>query len=239
MTFPVEYKSISSTATTVTLEGICDIRHVQPNKVITVNSVNYRVKSYTAVGSNFSILLTKTTGQPNPPDSGTFELYKPAFFHGTPIQQQLEFGHIKDQQLKTPMIYLMEPYRCDIDGNWDSSIYSRTDVTICFLAEAAVDGKTTNELQSDAVKPMYNLCQDFVAQMIEARMFYTDELKYKITPHTKFGIYVKDAGVKQTVFNEKLSGVSLDIRLELYCDQSCCQDQNFLLTSQGMFLQVD
>lgn len=239
MTFPVEYKSATSTSTSVILDGICDIRHIQPGKVVTIDSVVYRVVSYAAVGSNFRVTLSKTSAQPAPPDSGTFELYLPKFFHGTPMQQEVELKHIKDNQAKTPMIYLMEPYTSDIDNSWESSIYSRTNVTLCFLAEADINKLMTNDLQYNAVKPMYNLCQDFVAQMIESRMFYTDELKYKITPHTKFGINVKDAGTKKTIFTENLSGVSLDIRLELYCDQSCCQDQNFLLTSQGMFLQVD
>lgn len=238
MTFPVEYNSISSDASSVTLHGICDIRHIQPERIVTINSVNYPVVSYAAVGSNFTITLGKTD-QVDPPDSGTFELYVPKFFHGTPVKQENELKEIQDQRLKTPMIYLMEPFTSDIDNSWESSIYSRTPVTICFLTEADVDNSVTDELHYNAVKPMYNLCQDFVAQMIEARMFYTDELQYKITHHAKFGINVRNFGTKETLFTENLSGVSLDIRLELYCDQSCCQDQNFLLTSQGMFLQVD
>jgi hypothetical protein len=239
MSFPIEYKAVTSTSTTVLLTGICDIRHVQPNKVITINAVNYRVTSYEQVGSLFNILLSKTSSQPAPPDSGTFDLYTPKFFHGTPMQQEVELGHIKNQQLKTPMIYLMEPYKSRIDGSWESSIYSRTPVTLCFLAEADIQRLKTDELQYNAVKPMYNLCQDFVAQLIESRMFYTDELDYSITAHSKFGINIRDAGTKQTLFTENLSGVTLDIGLDLYTDQACCQDQNFLLTSQGMYLQVD
>lgn len=238
MTFPIEYKSITTTTTSVTLFGICDIRHTQANRVVSINSVYYRVTDFQAVGNQFSITVSKTTGQPNPPDSGTFELYKPVFFHGTPMQQENELGKIKDNSLKTPMIYLMEPFTSKIDNNWESSIYSRTPVTLCFLTEADLKN-TTEEIQRDAMKPMFNLCQDFIAQMIEARMFYTDELQYSITHHTKFGINIRESGTKATIFTQNLSGVSLDITLELYTDQSCCQDQNFLLTSQGLYLQVD
>lgn len=238
MTFPIEYKSITTTSTTVTLLGICDIRHIQPNRMVTINAINYRVKSYAADGLIFSITLSKTTGQADPPESGTFTLYTPKFFHGTPIQQNTELGLIKNQQLKTPMIYLMEPYTSKLDYNWESNIYSRSQVTICFLTEADLK-LTTDDIQYNALKPMYNLCQDFIAQTMEARMFYTDELQPNITYHTKFGINIKDAGTKQTLFTENLSGVSLDIRLDLYTDQACCSDQNFLLTSQGLYLEVD
>lgn len=238
MTFPIEYKTITSTATSVTLFGICDIRHIQPNRMIAIDSVNYRVTAYAVVGTGFSVTISKTTGQPDPPDSGTFNLYTPKFFHGTPIQQETEFTKIQNQQLKTPMIYLMEPFTSKIDNSWESSIYSRTPVTLCFLTEANLT-TTTDEIQYNAVKPMYNLCQDFIAQMMEARMFWTDEIQYNITHHTKFGINIRESGTKKTLFTENLSGVSLDITLELYADFACCQDTNFLLTSQGLFLQVD
>jgi len=242
MTFPIEYQSVTTTATTVTLFGICDIRHIQPNRTVTINAIEYIVASYSAIAANFTITLKKLPAQASlvtPPDSGTFTLYTPKFFHGTPMQQEVEFKHIKNQKLKTPMIYLMEPFTSKIDNSWESSIYSRSKVTLCFLTEADIHKLVTDELQYNAVKPMFNLCQDFIAQMMESRMFYTDELEYDITYHSKFGINVRDEGTKKTLFTENLSGVTLDIRLDLYCDKACCQDQNFLLTSQGLFLQVD
>lgn len=238
MSFPIEYRAMTYTDTTVTLFGLCDIGHIQPNKVVTINGLNYTVLSYGEDIVNYKVTLKKAASQAAPPESGTFYLYTPHFFHGTPIQQETELSHIKNQQLKTPMIYLMEPYTSKIDNSWESSIYSRSKVTICFLAEADIHKLKTDDLQYTAVKPMFNLCQDFIAKLIEARMFYTDELTYDITYHSKFGINVKDAGTKKTLFTENLSGVSLDITLELYTDQSCCSDNKFLLTSQGLYLEA-
>lgn len=242
MTFPIEYKSIASTsATAFTLYGICDIRHIQPGRTVTINSVAYKIVAYSPdiVGSNYVVTFSKTSAQDFPPDSGTFYLYTPKFFHGTPMQQEVEFTHIKDQRLKTPMIYLMEPYTSKIDNSWDSSIYSRSRVTICFLTEADIHKLKTDDLQYNAVKPMYNLCQDLIEKIVDSRMFYTDELEFDITYHSKFGINIKDSGTKKTLFTENLSGVSLDIRLDLYKDQSCCTDNNYLLTSEGYLVNED
>lgn len=238
MIFPVEYRSMTYTDTEITLYGFCDIRHLQPGKVVSINSISYRVKSYSESYGNFDVVLERNSGQAVPPESATFNLYTPKFFHGTPLQQEVDFKKIKDQQAKTPMIYLMEPYQSKANRDFNSSIYSSTQATLCFLAEADIMRLNTDDLQYSAVKPMYNLSQDFVAKLIESGLFYTEELDYSITIHTKFGINIRDSGTKKTIFTENLSGVSLDIRLDLFKDDSCCKHNNFLLTSQGKYLET-
>ncbi len=62
---------------------------------------------------------------------------------------------------------------------------------------------------------------DAIKYFIDSNLFYT--VKQKTSPkfYTKFGITVIESGTKKLKFSEKLSGVGVDLKLEIYRIDGC------------------
>lgn len=220
---------------TYTLGGICDIHNVQPNSTLTVNGIDYNVNDYLAFGGGWKIILDSGTN-PLPPNTGTITLRAPWFIHGTPIQANVEQKK-ELLDVRTPMIYLIEPFDTELDYSVESNIASTSTFTLCFLGQAEVQKRTTDELYHNAVDPMYRMAQDFIQHLINSYQFNTVNLTASPTFYTKFGINIKDEGTKKLLFSEDLSGVGLKLTIEVYKDNSCCGEG--LITFTDIELRED
>lgn len=221
MLFPIKYKtSVDNLDGTYTLGGICDIRHLQPGFTVTIDGVDFEVKDYLGTVGNWYIVLHAGTNS-LPAPMNTFNLYKPFFFHGTPIEQQNELTLIP-LSAKIPMIYLIEPYVSEDDYSAESSIYTRAKPTLAFLTEAVIKKQETADLYHNAVEPMNRLRQDFIRAVEVSNLFYTNQLKTNPKFFAKFGINIQDAGSKKQYFADNLSGCSDVIPFEVYRDDRCC-----------------
>lgn len=239
MVFPVTYTGLDDNGDgTFTISGICDIHHIQPLFSVTIGTDLFQVLDYAKTAAGFTVTL-KQGSNSLPDTSGTFNLQVPYFFHGTPLEQETELAKIEDPSNKTPMIYLMEPYNTEVDYSIMSSIDRRCDVTLCFLTQANTAEWLTDDFYHNSIMPMYNLAQDFVDAMDQSQEFYM--VKQRTSPkfYTKFGIKLIGFGGNRFLFSENLSGVGLDLRLEIYKDESCCTDSNFLESSGSQFIEVD
>lgn len=223
-TYPVRYKmAVDNSDGTFTLSGICDIHHIQPGFTITIDGVDFIVDDYTQLANgDWNIILQAGTAS-LPIFPRFFFLYKPFFFHGTPIQQEVELTKIPLDG-KTPMVYLMEPFVTVHDYSVMTSIDRRCTFTLCFLTQADIPKWLTEDFYHNAIKPMYNLAQDFWEIIINSNLFYNARQKSDITFHSKFGINIKQLGTPKLYFSENLSGVSMDIYLEIYAVENCCDD---------------
>ena len=220
MVFPVSYTTATdNTDGTYTLGGICNIFHAQPGFKITIDGNEYEIKDYGTDDDGYALLL-KAGSNPLPAAPNTFNLYIPFFFHGHPIQQNVE---LKDKmpEDKTPMIYFMEPYDTVKDASWDSSIDSRSTVVLCFLTQAKTHEWETKDFYYHCIKPMNALMEKFIEVIKTSNKFYTEEMVYKPAYHSKFGINIRELGTKKEYFAELLSGCSVQLFLQMYKIESC------------------
>lgn len=207
---------------TYTLGGICDIHHVQPGSTITVNGIEYTISDYLQFGKGWKIILT-AGDNPLPPTKGTIVLPAPYFIHGTPIEVNAEHRN-EYLSVRTPVIYLMEPFQTNLDYDPLSNIASRPRFTLCFLGQAETDKWTTDQLYHYTVEPMYRLAQDFMQHMIDSFLFNTVKQTADVVFYAKFGIIIKGIGTTHLYDSDKLAGVGMELSLEVYKDNSCCGD---------------
>lgn len=219
---------------TFTLSGICNFHHIQNGDIVTIATKKYTVQDYddaagTLIVSGADVITAKS-----------FQLAKPFFCHGTPQDTQAEVSTIESVIAKTPMIYLMEPYETVSDHDPLSSIDRTCTATFCFLTEADFEKWQTDDAYHNALQPMNNLMEDFIQLLIESNLFSTVEMKTRPKHFPKFGIRVIGEGVKQILFAEKLAGISCEMELEIYQEDSCtCPSGLFLQADNDSFLQVD
>lgn len=231
-TYTVEFETSTDNGDgTYTLTGICDFHHLQTGFTVTIGGYDYTVSSFNA-DSGTMILSGNQTIIPT-----SFTLYKPKFFHGTPIQQHNELP--EQMTDKVPMVYLIEPYDIKTSGDPLSNIASTVNCTLCFLTEADHDNSSTDDLYSSAVIPMKNLMEDVLNAFEQSNKFYTVEQSESIVYHSKFKITVREPGTKKLFFSDNLSGVTAEIRLEVYDENICgCDSVTYIARDAGEFLQI-
>lgn len=232
--FVISYETVTNNGDgTFTLNEICDFHHAQPGMSVTIGGKSYVIVDYDTTAKTLQVKGTDTISVL------TFDLYEPKFFHGTPIQQETELTKIKTSD-KTPMIYLIEPYKQVFDTDALSAIDRTVDCSICFLTQADISRWLTEDFYHNSITPMKNLFEDFLIILKESNLFYSALQKASPVYHTKFGINLKAGGTNQLLFSEKLSGLAVDISLQIYKDDSCgCGDgQTFIQRDLGEYLQI-
>lgn len=216
-TFTVGYNYLTADGSnTYTLSGICDLHHIQPASKIIINSVEYKVKEY-----DKDLKTITVTGTPQPPDVGVIILQRPYFIHGTPIAANTEAGKTP-LEIKTPLIYLMEPFDTYVNNDFNTSIYANCKFTLCFLTQAKTQKWRTDDFYYNAIRPMANLAEDFINILNNSNLFFNDRTSYNIKYYTKFGINIAGLGVKKLYFSENLSGVGVDLSVDIYKLDECC-----------------
>lgn len=232
-TFPIEFDSVTDMGENndgthnYKLHNVCNFYHVQPDFRVTIPLTDshgaleneYIVVDYDTDEKTLTVQGSVLTG------ATSFNLYKPFFFHGTPQQQENELKKIDVPDNKTPMIYLIEPYKIDIDKDPESSFSSSVKFTLCFLSQSNIEEWFTDDFYHRVLRPMENLFNDTITAIENANIFYNDGMKLTGKIHAKFGINVTDSGTKEKLFSENLSGVSVEISADVYEDTTCsCSD---------------
>jgi len=221
MTFPISIKSVSKSGKEYTLK-VCNIYHSQPGFEVTIGGKKYVIVDY----SDETTLIVKEDSslEKNYPPTiaaTSFDLYKPYFFHGTPIGTEEQLVKIDDASKKTPMVWMLENY---IDEPYDEFSAFEKDVNAkwFFLTQCDPEQMQSPELNHNCIKPMERLAQEFLKKLnnLPAR-FYMDEYRPQFITHSKFGVYITNKGVQKSMFNDKLSGVELDKPIIVNKDYKC------------------
>lgn len=224
-TYPIIYKNAVDNADgTFTLSGICDIHHIQPGFTVTIDGVDFVVEDYIKLANGDWNIILKAGTASLPIFPRFFYLYKPFFFHGTPLLTETELKKRPVLSDKTPMVYLMEPFITKHDYSDFTSIDRRCKFTLCFLTQADIPDWLTDDFYHNSIHPMYKLAQDFWEIIRNSNLFYNAKQLDDTIFHTKFGINIRELGTKKLYFSENLSGVSMDIYLEIYAVDNCCDD---------------
>jgi hypothetical protein len=163
---------------------------------VKIRSVDYKIKTITVEGdySTFTNVAIKA----------------PYFLHGTPYATNKKLNKVTNY----PLVYLLEIIKEQIPTNPDSAFETIPTIRLFFLDEANFSSWDTNQLYSNVVTPQRNYC-DFVLNEIKKSKLFGTPTNAEITSYAKFGQYVDNKGVVNSIFDKTLSGVELKIDLPI------------------------
>src|SRR3989304_3963435 len=157
MTFPVSITNVSSVGNVHTLT-VCDLYHSQAGFTVTIGGNDYLI---TQVLEPDTIIVTGTA----PIIVSSFNLYTPFYFHGTPIETNIELAQEKNAFDKTPMVWFL--------GNFTDRFFDDSEDTrereirfrLFFLTQANHEKWLVDDAYLNAIKPMRNLSEQFVEKL--------------------------------------------------------------------------
>lgn len=218
MTFPVVVQSVASVGDDHTLT-VCDIFHAQPGFTVTISADDYIIKSI----SGTTVMVV--TGTTTPVAPVTFDLYDPFFFHGTPIQQGVELKQKKQAFNKTPMVWMYEQFTDRFFEDPADKTERNITMRLFFLTQAKTDKWLTDDSYANAIKPMNRLAENFKNQLDVpvggVKRFDTDTLEFDMLNYHKFGVFINNKGMEDSLWADKLAGCEMSITLPVFRDEPC------------------
>ena len=197
---------------------LCDTLHITVGKIVKDELGNeYRV---TDIVFNESITVVPIDSAPLFSGS-TVVAPEITFLHGSPISTNEEYNKVldRDSLKKTPFIWLLESYEYE-NGSRDSSIVASYSARLFFL-DLYYREWLNDEHNELAIKPMENLVRAFKNVIETDYSFKTlDSFRSRVRP--RFGVEVANKGSRDKIINEDLSGVEVNISIELF-DLSICK----------------
>ena len=194
----------------------CNTYHLQECFEVTIDGAVFTI---TDVNKNVSITVKPILDSTPAPTVLTFSIYNPYYFYGTVIQTNLELEQISNSSAKTPMIYLLEVAEDKFFSN-DNQLERESDLRIFFLTQANFVDWKTQDTYENAINPMRSLCYSFI-DTLKASKIIGRFNEYRLTNHTKFGVYMTDKGYEQRIFNDNLAGVEMRISLPILQSNTC------------------
>lgn len=197
---------------------LCDTLHITVGKIVKDELGNeYRV---TEIVFNESITVIAIGSAPLFSGS-TVVAPEITFLHGSPISTNEEYNKVldRDSLKKTPFIWLLESYEYE-NGSRDSSVVASYSARLFFL-DLYYREWLNDEHNELAIKPMENLVQAFKNVIETDYSFKTlDSFRSRVRP--RFGVEVANKGSRDKIINEDLSGVEVNMSIELF-DLSICK----------------
>lgn len=142
------------------------------------------------------------------------------FLHGSPSSTNSEYLQIsKRTREKTPFIWLLEPYD-DEPQALDSSVEFKFIPRLFFMDETNEPKWINDQHNTRAIKPMQNLVTAF-KDVIDGDFSFKRLNSFRRTSRPRFGVVVTNQGSDDKIINEDLSGVEVNMTIELY-DLSIC-----------------
>jgi len=142
------------------------------------------------------------------------------FLHGSPSSTNNEYLQIsKRTREKTPFIWLLESYEY-VDQGLESSIEAAFDARLFFMDETNVKKWINDEHNTRAIKPMEGLVKAF-KDVIDNDYSFKRMSSFRNRVRPRFGVEISNQGSKSKIINEDLSGVEVNMTIELY-DLSIC-----------------
>jgi hypothetical protein len=198
---------LESTATTIT---VCNLLSVRVGRIIT----NPTAQQFKVTEVNGKVITLESVGHIDPWSGETFTIEDPTFLQGNQMMANEEFMNISNNTFnKTPLIWLVRGYTENHKG-LGSNIDYDVSVVVYFLEETPSDGWLTSEHDTNAINPMYNLCERFM-DTVKNSPKLNEITDYSITDKPKFGVKVGDKGSSKLILDDYLSGVELRFSMEV------------------------
>lgn len=182
---------------------------------VIIDNIEYEIKSF-VLDESITIKGTPPVGS-----DFTFGLKVPFFIHGTPTKANQERELIRNTKKVTPMVYLFEPIREDFKNELNS-VERDVSVRMAMLHNYKEE-QCTNDIYALSIEAMRRLSLEFVKTIRkQARDVVSETLTFNLTSYAKYGNFITNKGVAKNLFNERLSGVEININMELKRQNKCC-----------------
>jgi hypothetical protein len=185
----------------------------------TVESIDISATIYTVeeVVNDVSITINATST----PVNNVITIPNPFFYSGTIVQTNEELAQDdKNVGDRTPMAYLFR----DINDTFlppDSAIERETPIRLFFLNEENFEDFTSEVNSEEVLEPMRQMAYYFVEHVLErSKLIGKIDEDYSIRDYSKFGTE-NASGYTNNIFNDKYSGVELNITLPIKKDYTC------------------
>lgn len=219
LTFPINIKSIiNNNDGTLTLT-VCELIHAQPGFEVTIETASYLI---TAIDDDLNTITVKGT---TPITVTTFDLYKPFFFYGHPIQTGMELAKESEVNIPhVPMVYF-RPDK-DVDNNDITPINKEANGELYFLTKSNTLQWLNEQTYNEGVRPMRRLQEYYVDRMIEQGVSIFDIIpaghEFSVSDYPKFGVYITEKGTQQNKWTDQLSGCGMPLGgLGIWDDGKC------------------
>jgi len=145
---------------------------------------------------------------------------KPVFYlTGTRLAANNEWTRSgADLTAKLPLIWLLETMN-ERFGGQESSIERSSDLRIFILEETNVREFYTRDHREQVVRPMQELAIELVRVVTNTARFKRPE-NFQIRSFSRFGVE-ETKGVVQNILDANLSGVELQLTLDIYKENNC------------------
>lgn len=246
MTFPVTITEVVVNGNIHTIKT-CDIYHAQQSFSVEIGGEIYTIDGISGtnmmavIGTTNSIQYTFSVPQ-------TFDLYKPFFFHGTPIAQGTELNQKDNAFDKIPMVWMYEQFTDTFNEEENNTIEREIKMRLFFLSRGNHEEWLTEEAYHQGIEPMRRLAENFVNKLKSfivggQKRFNTDNLQYDIINYAKFGVFISNKGTEKQLWADNLSGCELAITLPVNRINPCidCPDftvVEFIVEENGIGIMI-
>lgn len=145
--------------------------------------------------------------------AGDWKSGAPFYFHGTPIALSEDIK-IRDYQDKFPAILLFEIIEEEENRDMMQNVASSPRLRLFFMDESGNEAWDTDDHYTNVINDMNTLKENFL--MVTERHKHVLKLTtHKTIKHAKWGLFVVNKGHTSNLFDEKLSGVEVDITINI------------------------
>lgn len=203
---------------------LCDVKWLQAGYPLTIGG-----NAYTVVSVDDVTNITVLTGD-EPITTATFEIYRPKFFYGTPVDTENQLKPKRLSRDKYPMIYLMLNFRERNFEGANPAIGRNGTYRVFALSDSNFEKWLTENIHEYAIKPMSRLMQHFIDTIKSMKgTFFTEEFDYESIPAYKFGVFIDNKGAPKSFFTNNLSGWEMGINgLEIRKGFACAPCPSFV-----------
>lgn len=227
--FPVKIYSVTTVGADLYEIETVNMYHAQPGFPLVIGGKTYIIQDITpgtrpnCANAIKDRLIVK--GSPAITAPG-FDVYKPHFFHSTPIAQGIEMKG-KNELDKVPMSWLYEQFTDtfyeDPESNKERTIRFR----LFFLTHGSPEKWLTKDAYKNAIKPMRRLAENFIEKIKSmAWRFDVDTMQYDLINYSKFGVFLANKGMEKELWHDKVSGVELSMTLTVLKKDGCDNEES-------------
>lgn len=221
MEFPIEIISVEDNGAGIQTLTCANIYHAQKGFFVTINDKKYEI---TAFDQGLETITLKPTFKRDPTiEAGdNFLLYKPFFFHGTPVATDMEIKDTKSED-KTPMIWLWENFKGKKKNDLDP-VGQEVTCELYFLTVSYGEMQTllTDDLYNECIKAMRRLLESFEAEIKKRQDVFSSAVwDYEWENYSKFAVMIRTKGGDKQLIMDKLSGISMKTTFKIWDDFVC------------------
>lgn len=220
MTFPMKIEEAVNNGDGKHTLIVCDIYHSQPGFKITIDNKIYKIVD---IDYKTSKLIIK--GDAANITATDFELYKPFFFHGTPIDTNIKLEQEHKAENKTPMLWMLENFKDRNHDDKEDEIDREIIVDFFFLTQADHAKWFSADAHHNAIQPMMRLAENFIEHLrSQPGKFKIIDFVWDSEYYSKFGVFIQNKGMQKRLWSDELAGVKLPTITIEYLKQYECND---------------